>query len=438
MVILFLTQILPYPPDAGPRIKTWNVIRYLVEKGHVIHLASFVRREEEQHLEAVRELCESVHTVSIKRSRRADLAAWVRSQVSRRPFLVERDDTRSMTQLVSALVSELGIEAIHADQLTMAQYAKEAAMTFSGKGQAPLLIFDAHNAVWKIVERMKDYVPALLAPIIDLEARRAKSYEGEIVREFDRTLAVSEADRGELAEAGADGAGAVEHICERISVIPIGIDTAEWLPIKRDDRSANILAMGTLSYPPNADGIRWFASKVFPLIRAEVPRATLTIAGKNPPNGIQRLQTQSEGEVQVLGYVEDLTPCFEAAAIMVVPVRAGGGMRVRILEGFARGIPMVTTTLGLEGIDAEPTEEILVADTSSDFAALVVGVLEDRYPRGLIATNGRSLVERKYDWRIALSGLDEIYDSESKIQRTSPIQIHKSAPVTDKPSNHAV
>jgi glycosyltransferase involved in cell wall biosynthesis len=139
------------------------------------------------------------------------------------------------------------------------------------------------------------------------------------------------------------------------------------------------MTMGTLHYPPNADGIRWFAKDVFPLVRQQVPQVTLTIVGKNPPPDFLHLQEQYPGVITVTGYVPDLTPFMEKAAIMVVAVRAGGGMRVRILEAFARGLPVVTTTVGLEGIEARPGEDVLVA-ISVDFAG-----------RGHPLTQGRGL-----------------------------------------------
>ena len=206
MRILFLTQILPYPPDAGPRVKTWNVLRYLAQQGHEVHLVSFVRAEEMAHVSQVREVCESVCTVPIRRSRPTDLIAWLRSHASGRPFLVERDGLPAMRDLVRRLVVEKEIEAIHADQLTMAQFALEAKRSLEGTNSYPSMIFDAHNAVWRIVERFKEKSPSLMKPILDLETRRIKRYEGQIVRAFDRTLAVSEIDRSALMEASISGA----------------------------------------------------------------------------------------------------------------------------------------------------------------------------------------------------------------------------------------
>jgi glycosyltransferase involved in cell wall biosynthesis len=411
--ILFLTQILPFPPDAGPRIKTWNVIRYLAGKGHQISLASFVRKEEQGHLEAIRAVCDTVHTVPMRRSRMADLAAWGRSQMNRRPFLVERDDMRSMTQLVHELVSEFGIEAIHADQLTMAQYAIEAAKILNGRGHSPLLIFDAHNATWQIVERYARNANRLLRPIVQIEARKLRHYEGKLLQEFDRTLVVSDADRSALLQAvsgGSNGSKQTEaQIAARILVTPIGIDTNEIQPTKANSKTSNILALGSLNYPPNADGIRWFANEVFPRVKSAQADAALTIVGRNPPRDIRNLDERNGESINVTGYVPDLQTSFEAAALMVVPVRAGGGMRVRILEGFARGMPMVTTTIGLEGIEATPGQEILVADDPEEFAIAVVDLLRNTRLRKSLAETGRQLVERKYDWRSALTPLDEIY-----------------------------
>lgn len=406
MRILFLTQILPYPPDAGPRVKTWNVLRYLVRCGHEVHLASFVRSDEELYLDEVRRFCASVSAVPLKRSRPIDVFAWARSNFTGRPFIIERDDTRAMRAVVKEIVRTMGFEAVHADQLSMAQFALVAR---DAAENPPLLVLDAHNAVWKIVERMKGQLHAVLRPVIEVESRRTKTYEGRIVRAFDRILAVSEPDQAALAEVATDRTNGDDRasLTDRITVVPIAVDTHDRAPVVSDPASRNILALGTLHYPPNADGVRWFAQAVFPLVRAAEPEATLTIVGKKPPADIKRLA--DDVSIEVTGYVNELAPYLERAAMMAVPVRAGGGMRVRILDGFACGIPMVTTTVGLEGIEAEPGRDILLADTVSEFAAAVVELLRDADLRARLAANGRSLVAEKYDWQIALQPLDEIY-----------------------------
>jgi glycosyltransferase involved in cell wall biosynthesis len=415
--ILFLTQIVPYPPDSGPKVKTWHVLRHLVERGHRVTLASFIRPEEEASIETLRELCHAVYTVPIHRSRPADLVYWLRGHVTGRPFLIERDDLSAMHELVQRILAAEAIDAIHADQLTMTQFALRASRGSDRFGQksisstraSPALIFDAHNAVWTIVERMRQNAPWFLKPVLALETKRIKHYEGYIVRKFDHTLAVTETDRRALLEAASSNFNGSKPASIEIPVIPIAVDTGQLGPISRFPGSVNILTLGTLHYPPNADGIRWFVREILPLIQKQVPEVTLTIIGKNPPKDFVERASQEPQSIHVTGYVPDLVPHLEKAAIMVVPVRAGGGMRVRILEAFAHAIPVVTTTIGLEGIDAQPGEDVLVADSPADFAGAVTRLLRDDSLQSRLATNGRRLAEQRYDWRVVLKEMDDIH-----------------------------
>ena len=278
-------------------------------------------------------------------------------------------------------------------------------LTFSegqGFGGGPPLSFNLTGNSLTVLQRAAGELQSKL-----------REYEGRLMREFNRILVVSEADRTSLqlaADGESNGAKPPEdQIAGRISVTPIGIDTEEIQPCKANSKTSNILALGSLNYPPNADGIRWFANEVFPRVKRAYTDTVLTIVGRNPPRDIRNLDARNGESINVTGYVPELQPCFEAAALMVVPVRAGGGMRVRILEGFARGIPMVTTTIGLEGIEATLGRDILVADDPVDFADAVIALLRDDQMRKNLAEHGRRLVERKYDWRRALTPLDEIY-----------------------------
>ncbi len=429
MNVLFLTQIIPYPPDAGPKVKTWHVLRYLHEQGHRVTLVSFIRSEEEKHVDALKALCAEIYTVPIHRSRLTDIGFWLRSQLRGSPFLVERDALSAMKELIIQLTTTKRIDVIHADQLTMAQFALLAKPEINKTGPSrpavkraangvPAIVFDAHNAVWTIVERMRQNAAWYLRPVLALEARRIKRYEAEIIQRFDHNLAVTEIDRAALLQAIAQvnpqltsnrSARTTLQAHPKISVIPIAVDTKEQLPVSRSADTSNILTLGTLHYPPNADGVRWFAQDVLPLIRRQVATVGLTIVGKNPPPDIQRLAAAQPGHIKVTGYVPDLTPYMESAALIVVPVRAGGGMRVRILEAFARGMPVVTTTVGLEGIDAQPGRDVFVADAPEEFASAVVKLLREPSLRDQLAANGRALVEKKYDWQVVLTELDNVY-----------------------------
>jgi glycosyltransferase involved in cell wall biosynthesis len=273
----------------------------------------------------------------------------------------------------------------------------------------PVLVFDAHNAVWTILDRMHRNAPWFFKPVLNLETRRVKRYEGQILHAYDHTLAVTEIDRMALLEAAALSVNDESANTPDVSVIPIAVNTQELKLVDRPKNSTNILTLGTLHYPPNADGIRWFLQEVFPLIQKQAPAATLTIIGKNPPKDFQQSASQAPESISVTGYVPKLTPYMEKAALMVIPVRAGGGMRVRILEAFARGIPVVTTTVGLEGIDASIGEDVLVADSPDDFAQAVLQLLQNPSLQSKLVQNGRQLAKKRYDWQVVLKKLDKIY-----------------------------
>ena len=161
-------------------------------------------------------------------------------------------------------------------------------------------------------------------------------------------------------------------------------------------------------YPPNVEAVHWFATEAFPAVRRARPEVEFRVVGSRPPARIAELARPDSGVV-VTGYVPDLQPILRQAAVMVVPLLSGSGMRVKILEAFARGIPVVSTTIGVEGIDAEPGRHLLVADRPADVAAAVLRLLDDPAEAARLAGAARRLLEERYDWRSALRGLDRLY-----------------------------
>jgi glycosyltransferase involved in cell wall biosynthesis len=406
--ILFLTQVVPYPPDAGPRIKTWNVLRHLHQTGHKIILLTLVRDDELDSLPYLRPFCQEIHTVRLKRTRWNDLLAYLRSFVVRKPFLVERDNLKEMRELTLQIVRRQSIDIIHADQLSMIQFAFYDLRFRKILPQRGKVIFDAHNAVWSIVDRMAKSAKWYLRPSIEIEAARLKRYEENIVLASDVTFTVTTQDKLALMKKNSES---------KIVVVPIAIDTGQNPVVYRGGKEPNILTLGTLHYPPNADGIRWFVNEVFPWVISQKPEVHLTILGKNPPKDFYGFADRSNGMIEVTGYVKDLNPYYEKASIVVVPVRAGGGMRVRILEAFSKGMPVVTTTMGLEGIEAVNGKDVVVEDDPRRFANAIVKLIDTPEFRSQLSCNGRLLVEKNYDWRILLDQLDHFYQ-QNAIPRT--------------------
>jgi glycosyltransferase involved in cell wall biosynthesis len=262
-------------------------------------------------------------------------------------------------------------------------------------------VLDEHNAVWTIVRRAarhERWGPRRV--LAELEWRKLRAYERALCRRFDWVTVVSEEDRRAL--------GGTESPGFRGLTIPIAVDAEALAFTPRTDEARDAVSVATMFYPPNVEGVGWFAAEVFPLIRRELPTTRFHLVGSRPPASITRLATEGSGIV-VTGYVRDLEPILRRSAVMVVPLHSGSGMRVKILEAFARGIPVVSTTVGCEGIGARAGEHLLVADRPRDFAAAVIRIIGDPNEARRLARAGRELVERRYDWRRALAGLDTVY-----------------------------
>jgi glycosyltransferase involved in cell wall biosynthesis len=322
-----------------------------------------------------------------------------------------------MRKQIQHLLASQEFDVLHADQISMAQFVfpeRSFKRSYPKRNHdSPFLIFDAHNAVWTIVARIRQSSHRILEPFLALEERKIKRYEGMVVERFDETLSVSEVDQELLEKAWTSFCAEVRddqaHPSSKISTIPIAVDAVNTPVIPNPEASSKILALGTLHYPPNADGIRWFIKSILPLIVEQRPEVKLTVIGKNPPADFFRLENEHPESIRITGYVPDLKPYLEETAVMVVPVRVGGGMRVRILEAFAQAIPVVTTTIGLEGIQAREGRDVLIGDSPGEFADCVLSLLEDHQKRIDIGQNGRRLVEEKYDWEVVLMKLDQVY-----------------------------
>ncbi len=393
MRTLLLTQVLPYPPDSGPKVKTWNVIKYLA-RDHAITLASFTRGDQSTDVARLQRYCEAVHTVPMERGVLRDAAAMARSLATGQPWMMLRDHRPAMARLVDRLARESRFDIAHADQLNMAQYALRVPAR---------RVLDAHNALWALYRRLADTMPH--GPrrwLLEREWRLLRAHEGRMVRAFDAVLAVSEEDRAALLAAAG--------FRRDIAVIPIAVDTDEIVPVARHSDADHILHVGTMYWPPNIDGIRWFIEEVLPLIRARRPGFVLDLVGSRPPEWLVELAARDPC-IRVPGYVPDLTPYCEVAGAFVVPLRAGGGMRVKILNAMAQGIPMVSTTLGAEGIRVEHGKHVLLADSPEAFAEATLRLLSDPQFGASLAAAARALVESAYDARSVGRCVSDVYGS---------------------------
>lgn len=402
MNLLFLSQVVPYPLDAGPKVRAYYVLRQLAQT-HAVTLACFSRPDDDPAaLAHLRTWCRAVHTVPLERGRRRDALALASSFLRRQPFLVRRDGRPAMHALIARLCAATPFDSLHADQLPMAQFALRAPLRRK--------VLDEHNAVWHVVRRVAQLEPSRWRrAILGREWRALRAYEGVTCRAFDRVVAVSEPDRLRLAQAGAG---------PNIEVIPICLDVESLPRLEREPagpgrererervRVREVTYIGSMHWPPNAEGIRWFVRQVWPRIAAAAPDARLNILGKQPPADLCAARS---GTVRVHGYVADPAPFLARTAVSVVPLRSAGGVRVKILESWALGVPIVSTTIGAEGLEARPGDNLLLADTPDDFARAVVALLGDPERAEQLAASGRRLVGERYDWRRVYGRFSELH-----------------------------
>ncbi|MDT8307195.1 MAG: glycosyltransferase family 4 protein [Anaerolineae bacterium] len=413
MKILFLTQVLPYPLVGGPKIRAYYMLRHLAQQ-HEVTLVSFVRTDDRpEDVAHLAQVCAAVHTVPMVRSRLRDGRALLASLLSGQPAAITRDRVPAMERLLARLVRETAFDVVHADQTAMAQYALHASDQSAAQGHRPRTLLDQHNAMYLLVARQAAFERGPARLIWRREARLFRSYELGLLRDFDHILWVTEDDLEAAARLAVAEGDNVAFDRAKQTVVPICVDPQGVEAVVPAADAAEIVHLGTMFWPPNVEGVLWFAEQVLPLLLRELPDAHLTVAGKGPPPAVQALAEPGSplcGHVDVAGFVPDARPLLQQTRAFIVPVRAGGGMRVKIVDGWQWALPVISTTIGAEGIQTRNGENILLADSPEAFAAAVVRVLTDDRSAAALRANGRRWVETHYNWRTVYPALvDPVY-----------------------------
>jgi len=395
MRVLVLTQVVVYPADAGPKVKTLQVLRHVAAHHDVVY-CTFVRSTQEvQDAEKLREICQQVSTVPIERSRLSDVRFLIESLIMGDSFILRRDDRVSMQDMVRKLLREERIDVLHVDQLNM--------MRFVPPDWKGTVILDEHNAVWQVVQRLQKGASNPLSRwLLGREVRIIRKLEGAACRRAQLVLAVSEHDQQALRDVAGESAP--------IEVIPITVDAgrfgATWEA--RDPQSDKLFTIGTMFWPPNSEGVIWWLREGYKHLHNICPNVIYDIVGARPPHALQ-MQVESCQGVYLHGYVADVEPFWRNASLLAVPILSGGGVRVKILEAMARGVPVVSTTIGCEGLAVRHGEHLLIADTPEEFAFACARILQNKKLAYLLAQNARQLILEQYDASVALRLLDAAY-----------------------------
>lgn len=387
--VLFLSQIVPYPPHGGVLQRGYNLLRELGRDAQV-HLLAFVHpdvlpteaaRHESQA--ALLKCCETVEYFPLwpKASPVHRVAGLAASALSSSPFSVLAHRSAAFQRRVFELVDAKGFDLIHVDTIALAQ--------FLDKKRPIATIVTHHNIESQLMERRAGAETGRLARrFLQREARKLRAYEAERIGGFNVNIFVSQTDEKTLSER-------VPGL--RTAIVPNGVDIEYFTPSRGKDTPA-LIYTGGMNMFANRDAVMFFLNEIWPLIRQRVPGVRFFAVGQDPPKDLVALAAR-DPQVVVTGYVTDIRPLVWDASVYVVPLRVGGGTRLKVLDAMAMGKAMVSTTIGCEGLDVRSDEHLLVADTPEQFAEKTVMLLQDRNRRLLLGRAARDLVERRYSWR---------------------------------------
>jgi glycosyltransferase involved in cell wall biosynthesis len=390
--VLAVTSELPWPLDTGGHLRTFHVLHSLARDFRV-RLVAAMTADQRPRADALAESGIQVRPAVVPRRRLlAEGGRAAAAALTSQPYVLYRRHDRP--QLRDALYSELIQErpaVLYLDHLDSFQFAGEANGTPT--------ILDLHNVYSLLVRREAAEPTRAWASrhYLAREAELLERIETSAVRGVTEVFSVSAQEQTHFSAIRGS----------QVHLVPNGVDCQKYasLPTGRAKTRPTILFIGTLSWPPNAAAARFLASDVLPIVRRTVPDATLTLVGRNP--GPDVLALEEAGRVQVVANAPDIVPYVRDARVLAVPLEAGGGTRLKILEAFAAGLPVVSTPVGCEGISGTDRHELLIADRGR-FAEALCEILADPAGGEQLAAQGRALARQTYDWDVIGQAAREI------------------------------
>ncbi|MBI5878480.1 MAG: glycosyltransferase [Chloroflexi bacterium] len=404
MNILFLALYPPLPAIDGGRLRIFNVLQQAAQRHRVTLVALDDPLCDAVNRAALAALCEVV-TVPRPPALARTWVTRIRDIASSEPVGLNAWQSDAMHALVRRLAAEERYDLAHIDHLSLMPYAGDL-------GAMPVVL--THHNVEALAQRRQLAISgrSVLRRWLDArEHERWRRYEIAASKRADALIAVSETDAAYF-RAALPG--------KPVFVVPNGVDTAHLQPRQRA-AGARLLYTGSMNYAPNVDAVCWFCEEIFPAIRRARPDAEFVIAGRDPTTEVKALAT-IDG-VRVTGRVDDMRPYYADAAVFVVPLRAGSGTRLKILEAMAMGLPVVTTTIGCEGLDVSHDRDLLIADTPGAFATAVNAALADPDVCARLGTHARQTVLQNYSMQAIDARLSETYQS---IAHTDPPRENES------------
>ncbi|HOP80452.1 MAG TPA: glycosyltransferase family 4 protein [Armatimonadota bacterium] len=395
--VMMIVPLLPYPVMDGDSIRHYNLIKRLASECN-IHLFAFAKEEHlDMGLKEMNKYCAAVHAIP---NRKMPRSWWLRQHAKSilrgAPTYASAHYRQQMIETVTESLRKYRFDIIQVEHSFLAEYLKDAIKLQSSAST----ILTIHNIEAIRAYRVYKHQRWGKAKIIyAIDALLFRRFEPWAIKLPDKCITVSEANKCQLESTTGN---------KDIIVIENGVDT-DINPVSINPDSKELLFIGGLSYHPNVDGAEYITNEILPLIKEQIPDIQLNIVGKAPCPRV--LVLDKVDNVSVYGDVPDVRPWYERSIMSVVPLRSGGGTRLKILESMGLGVPVVTTSIGCEGLDVTHEEHLLIADTPVEFAACVLKLIEDHNLRDRLIRNARQLVERRYSWDAIAPQLLSVYKS---------------------------
>lgn len=405
--IIFVATRVPYPAVTGHYLRTLNILRGLAEH-FTVHFFAFrdKGRSPSEHAladRALEQVCATVHTepVGAEASLARFLVDLAGSALMLRPFTASKYYSRTMRQAIRATLASYDVALVHADSLPSGQY-------LIGLPQPKLLT--NHNVEYlRLQSHAAQQRSAIYRLALRVQAWLTRRHERKILQDIGNCVVVSESDHAELAHLVPTA---------RFYVVRNGADTSLSPIPPADSAAATALWVGGMDDPFNRQGVLYFATRVLPRVRRQLPEFRWYVVGRDPPEPLRLLARDPTSGVELAGFVAELRHVYEQSAIVVVPLMSGGGTKLKVLEAMAMGRAVVTTPVGAEGIGAEAGVTMEIAMDDEEFAEKICSLLRDPERRNRIAAAARALAERNFGWDVVnrqmLSAVQSVIRSDRR------------------------
>jgi len=394
MKILIACKELPHARVIGGPVIIFNRIKHL-SRNHAVSLAAFGRPEDKDRVASLEPFCRDIRLAPFPPQRSPWRAAWEFFFSPVPYYFLRVHGSKAMSRAIAEMVGRDGHDFVIAEYSVMGQFIHR------NPELPPVRRIISVHECYTLARRksFRHFRPGISKWREALYLKGLRAYEFEMYKEADKILALTPQGRDELL--------AVEPDLD-VSVVPHGVDVEAFAFFPAVAEDAGLVFIGNYRHYPNVDAVLYFHDAVWPRVKAVFPGLTFTVVGQDPPPEITRLGR--DGAIVVTGTVDDVVPYLRRGKVFLCPVRLGGGFRGKILEAMAVGRPVVSTSLGAEGIPARHGENIILADAPEDFAAGIVRLLGDEELYRKIQRNGRQLMEDTYAWDKGVAVLEKILE----------------------------